>query len=102
MSYIPKVNDYVRWIDPPFKCDEGWVYFVCPEIETAPGFPKQRRYITIEVGVKDKPKDDAFNGTNLHSKIHTLLLCFEHDWKNLEYIKSRRFKKPNHHSQVDD
>ena len=102
MAYIPKVNDYVRWIDPPFKCDEGWVYFVCPEIETAPGFPKQRRYITIEVGVKDKPKDDEFNGTNLHSKIHTLLLCFEEDWHKLEYVKSRRFKKPNHHSQVDD
>ena len=102
MSYIPKVNDYVRWIDPPFHCEEGWVYFVCPELETAPGFPDHPRYITIEIGVRDKPKDDAFNGTNLHSKIHTLLLCFEHDWKNLEYIKSRRFKKPNHHSQVDD
>ena len=102
MSYIPKVNDYVRWIDPPFKCDEGWVYFVCPEIETAPGFPKQRRYITIEIGVKDKPKDDEFNGTNLHSKIHTLLLCFEEDWHKLEYVKSRKFKRPNHYSECED
>ena len=38
MSYVPIVDDYVKW-----RNIEGWVYYVGDE------------YITIEVAVKDKP-----------------------------------------------
>ena len=101
-SYIPKVNDYVKWIDPPFHCEEGWVYFVTGDIPNPPGFPKQQQYITIEIGVRDRPNCDTNNGTCLHKKIHTLLLCFEKDWKNLKYIKSRKSKHLKHYSECDD
>ena len=37
MSYVPIVDDYVKW-----RNIEGWVYYVGEE------------YITIEVAVKDK------------------------------------------------
>ena len=42
MSYVPKVNDYVRWNHHGI-IHEGWVYFV------------DSAYITIETGVKPKP-----------------------------------------------
>ena len=40
MSYVPQLDDYVKW-----RNLEGWVYFKCDE------------YITIEIGVKDKTDD---------------------------------------------
>jgi hypothetical protein len=39
MTYIPKVNDYVKW---KTKGQEGWVYF------------KHEDYITIETDVWEK------------------------------------------------
>ena len=42
MSYIPQVDDYVKWTDSLGRNTEGWVYFV------------DSAYITIEIGVKCK------------------------------------------------
>ena len=49
MSYVPIVDDYVKW-----RNVEGWVYYVGEE------------YITIEIAVKDKPD----NHVTFHRKIH--------------------------------
>ena len=37
MTYVPQVDDYVKWKD-----HEGWVYFKCDQS------------LSIEIGVKDK------------------------------------------------
>ena len=80
-DYIPKVNDYVIWDRGRLDTDEGWVYFV------------DKEYITIEVGVRPTPKHSCTNGKRrLHDNIHTLLLCFPDQWKELKYIKSRESK----------
>ena len=71
--YTPNVNDYVRWNDPYHDTIEGWVYFKCDQ------------YITIEIGVKDKP--DELVG--FHKKTHCCVLCFPENWNQLEYITSR-------------
>lgn len=73
MSYIPHVNDYVKWTDSLNKVIEGWVYFRCED------------YITIEVSVK--PKSDDIMPR--HKMCHCLVLCYNHNWNELEYIKSR-------------
>ena len=73
MKYNPKVNDYVKWTDSLGIVTEGWIYFVC------------KQYITIEVGVKDKPDKLV----NFHKKTHVLVLCYHWDWEQLEYIKTR-------------
>ena len=70
MSYIPKVNDYVKW-----RTHQGWVYFESPE------------YISIEIGVKDKYC--CKHGT-YHKKDHILLVCPSWQWHELEYIKTRK------------
>jgi hypothetical protein len=75
MTYIPKIDDYVKW-----KTVEGWVYFVI-----------DNDYITIEISVKDKP--DSL--VTRHKKIHCLMLCYTPYWKELEYIHSRRYKTTN-------
>ena len=69
MSYVPKVDDYVIWKDL-----KGWVYFKCDQ------------YITIEIGVKDKPDDLV----KMHKKTHCCVLCFPEYWHELEYVKNRR------------
>ena len=74
-KYIPQIDDYVRW-----KNHEGWVYFKCDES------------LSIEIGVKDKV---CPLGTR-HKKDHTLLVCYNFQWHELEYVKNRR--DPN----VDD
>ncbi len=75
MSYVPIVDDYVIWhCEPPF---EGWVYFADSE------------YVTIEIGVKDKPPCQ-YTRNEKHKKIHTLLLCYPSRWHELEYVKNRR------------
>ena len=74
MSYHPKVDDYVKWTNSLGHVTEGWVYFVHPS------------YITIEVGVKDKPD----NLVHFHKKTHCCVLCFSQNWNELEYIKNRR------------
>jgi len=81
-EYEPEVDDYVRWDkSTSMNVDEGWVYFKC------------NQYITIETGVRPRPSCDCTNGKKrLHYNIHTLLLCHNEQWGQLEYIKKRENK----------
>ena len=69
MSYVPIVDDYVKW-----RNVEGWVYYVGEE------------YITIEVAVKDKPD----NHVMFHRKIHCNVVCPNWNWDELKYVTNRR------------
>lgn len=73
--YVPKLHDYVIWHHKtaPVK---GWVYF------------EDEEYISIEVAVKDKPHCDLTK--HKHCKIHTLVVCQNWNWHQLEYVKTRR------------
>jgi len=74
MIYEPKVNDYVFWNDG--KGVAGWVYFKCKE------------YITIEISVR--PKDEInYQCCSLHRNERVLVLCYNKQWKQLEYVTSR-------------
>ena len=100
--YEPEVNDYVIWDKGQYGIDEGWVYFKCPPIEENKGVRTNPRYITIETGVKPKPKDQ-YEKNPRHKMIHTLLLCYEDEWKNLKYVRSRTpHEQIEHYSQCDD
>ena len=88
-SYIPKVNDYVIWDKGEYGIDEGWVYFYDDE------------YITIETSVKPKPPDQ-YTQNERHKYIHTLLLCPNQFWKDLQYVKSRKSTCPHHYSECED
>ena len=99
--YEPEVNDYVIWDKGEYGIDEGGVYFKCPPMDDLKGFPSKPRYITIETDVKPKPKDQ-YSSQDRHKMIHTLLLCYESDWKNLEYIKSRPSLYPCHYSECEN
>ena len=91
MTYNPQVDDYVIWNRPNGDIEEGWVYFVGDKLPKKRGFNESPQYITIEVAVRDKHQCQYSNGKSmLHKKIHTLLLCYAHDWKDLEYVKNRR------------
>lgn len=74
--YDPQVNDYVHWKS-EYKDYKGWVYF------------KDEEYITIELGVKDKPHC-VYSKNSLHCKEHLLLVCHNFFWNELTYIKSRK------------
>ena len=87
--YKPKVNDYVVWNRPNGLSDEGWVYFVSQPTEHKKGFPDTSQYITIEVGVKEKP-ECQYDKRNHHRYIHILLLCYENQWKELRFVKKRK------------
>ena len=69
MKYIPQVDDYVKW-----KNHEGWGYFKCDQS------------ISIEISVKEKT---CSLGT-FHKKDHTLIVCANFQWDELEYVKNRR------------
>jgi len=100
--YEPEVNDYVIWDKGQYGIDEGWVYFKCPPMEENKGFRTNPRYITIETGVKPRPKDEYVKNDR-HKMIHTLLLCYECDWKDLKYVRSRTpHEQIEHYSQCDD
>lgn len=72
MSYQPQVNDYVIWK----KNVEGWVYF------------KDKEYITIEQSVR--PKDNQnYAACVLHRNERLLVLCYNDQWDELTYLKSR-------------
>ena len=89
--YVPKVNDYVIWDKGEYGKDEGWVYFYGEE------------YITIETHVRPKPPEQLdCNSSNPHKMIHSLLLCHAAHWKELQYVKSRKSKHPQHYSECDD
>ena len=79
MSYVPNVDDYVKWTTTLGNVHEGWVYFA------------DREYITIELSVKDK-SEESYKDSPLHRKIHSLLVCQHYYWDQLEYIKNRRNK----------
>lgn len=68
-NYTPEVDDYVIWKDL-----KGWIYFKCDQ------------YVTIEIGVKDKPDDLV----KMHKKTHCCVLCFPENWNELMYVKNRR------------
>tara|TARA_A100001388_G_C28740172_1_gene486383 strand:+ start:606 stop:917 length:312 start_codon:yes stop_codon:yes gene_type:complete len=86
--YIPKVDDYVIWDRGEYGKDEGWVYFVGTPPIVKKGFPTSPQYITIETSVKPKPYCEHAKNDR-HKMIHTLLLCYQKDWKDLIYVKSR-------------
>ena len=101
--YVRKVNDYVIWDRGEYGKDEGWVYFVGDVPEVQKGFRTNPRYITIETGVRDKPKEEIDCKSALkHNKVHTLLLCYESQWKDLKFIKRRETPNCQHYSQYDD
>jgi len=104
--YEPEVDDYVIWerdIHGRIEKDEGWVYFKGDPVEPKKGFRECPRYITIETGVRDKPKEQLdCKSTLRHNKVHTLLLCYESNWKDLKYVKHRRTREIQHYSQYDD
>jgi hypothetical protein len=75
-SYLPKVDDYVIWKHNGLV-HQGWVYFI------------DDLYITIETGIKPKPNCE-YTKNERHKYIHTLLLCFPNQWKDLEYIHTRK------------
>tara|TARA_B100000287_G_scaffold430443_1_gene485712 strand:+ start:539 stop:880 length:342 start_codon:yes stop_codon:yes gene_type:complete len=103
--YEPEVDDYVVWERESWTGimrDEGWVYFKADPIPEKKGFPSHSRYITIETSVKDKPKEQLEGSMVKHRKIHTLLLCYERDWKDLKFIRKRESKVIQHYSQYDD
>ena len=104
-EYEPEVDDYVVWERETWVgtiSDEGWVYFKGDPVEPKKGFRTNPRYITIETGVRDKPKEQLQDGSCLHRKVHTLLLCYESQWKELKFIKRRETKHCQHYSQYDD
>ena len=79
MSYVPNVDDYVKWTTTLGNVHEGWVYFA------------DREYITIELSVKDK-SEQSYKDSPIHRKIHSLLVCQHYYWDQLEYIKNRKNK----------
>ncbi len=103
-SYEPEVNDYVIWEQKSWSgtsIDEGWVYFKGDKIEPKKGFNTQSRYITIETGVRDKDPEQL-KDSPLHKKVHTLLLCYEHQWSELKFVKRRESPHIQHYSQYDE
>ena len=114
-DYEPEVDDYVIWERKTWvgiTTDHGWVYFKAPTMEKKKGFNHSPRYITIETGVRDKPSEyepdlPHVNGKHRlrhpkHEKIHTLLLCYESQWKDLKFVKKRKSKNCQHYSEYDD
>ena len=86
--YEPQIDDYVRWTTALGMVHEGWVYFKCDPTPKKKGFPKVEHYITIELGVQNKSKEECQK--SLHKKNHVLLLCYHSNWHELEYITNRR------------
>ena len=105
--YEPQVDDYVIWNRPNGDIEEGWVYFKGDPIDNEKrikdGWTRVSRYITIETNVKPKPSCvDTSGKPRRHKMIHTLLLCVENCWHELEYVKHRRTREILHYSQYDD
>ena len=99
-NYDPQVDDYVIWNRPNGDIEEGWVYFKGDPVEP---HQKHARYITIETGVRDKPKEQLdCKSTLKHTKVHTLLLCYESNWKDLRFVRRRESPHCEHYSQYDD
>ena len=103
--YEPEVDDYVIWKRPNGDIEEGWVYFkgdpVDNEKRIKDGWKVLSRYITIETGIKPKPKC-RYSVNEHHKFIHTLLLCHHWCWHELVYVKSRESADPQHYSECDN
>ena len=79
MTYVPQVDDYVKWNRSTGFIDEGWVYFKCDET------------ISIEVGVKDIPHCE-YKKNSRHCKQHILVLCHNWYWNELQFLRKRKSK----------
>lgn len=86
MSYVPQLDDYVKWKQSYGSVLEGWVYFA------------SEYYITIEIGVKDKCEENIKH-CPIHKKTHCCVLCFPENWHELEYVKNRRGDEDVYKSQ---
>ena len=106
MMYEPEVNDYVIWTTELGMKHEGWVYWKGDPVDNEQrikfGWRPVARYITIETSVKPKPYCEYHTKNDPHKYIHTLLLCYEKDWKDLQFIKKRENKHCEHYSQYDN
>lgn len=76
MTYTPKVNDYVIW-NKGNNIITGWVYFA------------DKEYITIEVLTREKDCEN-YEACCLHKNERLLVLCYNKQWHQLEYVKSRK------------
>lgn len=74
MTYLPKVNDYVQWKE---RNLQGWIYFECSS------------YVTIEISIKPKTSSD-YEHSSIHANHRVLVLCFQNEFKQLSYVKSRK------------
>ena len=104
-NYEPEVDDYVIWTTELGMVHEGWVYFkgdkVDNEKRVKDGWKPVARYITIETGIRPKPQCE-YSKNDPHKYIHTLILCYESYWHELEFIKRRNGKHIQHYSQYDE
>ena len=104
-NYEPEDDDYVIWDRGEYGIDEGWVYFkgdkVDNEKRVKDGWKPVARYITIETAIRPKP-ECQYSKNDPHKYIHTLLLCYESYWHELEFIKRRNGKNIQHYSQYDE
>ena len=104
-EYEPEVDDYVVWKHEDGTVDEGWVYFKGDKTDNDKrvkyGWNPVPRYITIETGIRPKPKCSVVKN-DPHKYIHTLLLCYYSNWHELKCIKRRNGKNIQHWSQYDD
>ena len=102
-SYEPEVDDYVIWDKGKYGKDEGWVYFkgdpVDNELRIKHGWNPVARYITIETSIRPK---SYVSDSDPHKYVHTCLLCYECDWRNLQFVKKRERNTCEHYSQYDD
>ena len=105
--YEPEVDDYVIWDQGEYGKHQGWVYHKGDKVDNDKrvkyGWNPVPRYITIEIGIRPKPDCKYSSGKEMkHKFIHTLLLCYEDEWKNLRLVKKRKSKDIQHWSQYDD
>tara|TARA_B100001287_G_scaffold57586_1_gene45951 strand:+ start:352 stop:642 length:291 start_codon:yes stop_codon:yes gene_type:complete len=92
--YEPQVNDYVIWSSESGQIHEGWVFFKSDPPVQKRGWKTSLQYITIELGVKLKP-ECQYEKNNPHKYVHILLCCYQPQWKELRYVKTRKSKYDN-------
>ncbi len=101
IQYEPEVDDYVIWDRGEYGKDEGWFYLKGDPVEIKKGFNECSRYITIETAIR--PKHMSMIARNdPHKYVHTLLLCYEQQWKELKFVKRRDKKAPDHYAEYDN
>ena len=74
LKYDPQVNDYVVWTTALGMIHEGWVYFKSTPLAPKRGWEAPIDYITIELGVKEKPnctENDPQKGSTFITTIQT-------------------------------